>query len=86
MSNALYPVNQWVLRSLRHTISSNGSRASLTTGESTSNSTDLAVKGIVAIQAMSQISTLYGSDDDAQHYSVGVAKSSIFLTVIDRLR
>lgn len=39
-----------------------------------SNSTNLAVKGILAIQAMSQISTLYGEDDDAQHYSVRITE------------
>ncbi|KAI0727370.1 hypothetical protein C8Q72DRAFT_463133 [Fomitopsis betulina] len=53
VSNALYPKNQALWNS----------------GEIVSNSTNLAVKGILAIQAMSQISTLYGEDDDAQHYS-----------------
>ncbi|KAH9913165.1 uncharacterized protein B0H18DRAFT_1126524 [Fomitopsis serialis] len=53
VSNALYPANQ----------------LSVDTESTASNSTNLALKGIIGIQAMANISAVLGRDEDAQHYS-----------------
>ncbi|KZT68279.1 hypothetical protein DAEQUDRAFT_337808 [Daedalea quercina L-15889] len=53
VTNALHPSNQ----------------ASVDTRDVASNSTNLSLKGIIGIQAMSNISSMLGKDDDAQHYS-----------------
>lgn len=47
---------------------------SITPGEVTNNSTNLALLGIVAIQAMSVISSDAGEHNDSQHYAVGVRR------------
>ena len=49
-----------------------GHRVSRPSGEATNNSTNLALHGIVAIQAMSVISSEAGEYNDSQHYAVGV--------------
>ena len=40
-------------------------------GNVTESSTNAALKGIIAIKAMSQISALLHKSDDSQNYSVG---------------
>ena len=45
---------------------------------SLANQTNLAIKGIIAVQAMSQMSTVVGANDDAKHYSVCRAIPGLF--------
>ena len=44
------------------------------------NSTNLALKGIVALRAMSEISKVVGSQNDADGYSVSIPHSTVGLT------
>lgn len=48
-------------------------------GDSTGNLTNLAIKGIIAIKAMSQISAVIHQDTDAEHYSVGFGLLDMYL-------
>ena len=52
-------------------------------GDSTTNSTNLAIKGIIAIKAMAQISAALHQDSDANHYAVG---QTAFLNILHLIR
>lgn len=72
VSNTLYPRNQYVvLTHCGYAYTFTQRRVSIPSGEVTNNSTNLALQGIVAIQAMSVISSEAGEHNDSQHYSVG---------------
>lgn len=54
-------------------------------GQANNNMTNLAIKGLVGIQAMSEISRALGQDNDAASYAVGHSFEvhSIFLSYTD---
>lgn len=54
-------------------------RQSADTTDTNANLTNVALKGIIGIQAMAEMSTAMNLSDDAQHYSVSVMCSILFL-------
>ena len=76
VNNTLFTSGQYVLRNLLHEIAPSSSVMSMLSirfsadHNTVSNQTNLALKGIVAIKAMSQLSSALGNDVDAQRYSV----------------
>ncbi|KZT68281.1 hypothetical protein DAEQUDRAFT_338010 [Daedalea quercina L-15889] len=70
--NALFPANQYVLSAKYYRtldVLATCFRMSIDTGVVTSNSTNLAAKGIFAIQAMAEISNMVGKTDDFLRYN-----------------
>ena len=69
-NNTLSPINQLViLPSTLNPLSILGTRATADS-QTLSNNTNLAIKGIIALQAMVEIGRILGKDDDVAMYSV----------------
>lgn len=77
--NTLTPINQYrftTVTVLTFQIGLNDSFRATADGQDSANMTNLAIKGLIAIQAMSEISDAVGESSDAD--SFGVITSSIF--------
>ncbi|KAH9914023.1 uncharacterized protein B0H18DRAFT_1125885 [Fomitopsis serialis] len=60
-------------------------QSSVDDGSDATNSTNLAVKGIFAIQAMAEISQIVGESDDSQHFSASDLLSSNYMNTWESL-